>query len=195
MTKSAFRLLPAGIVVTLGVLISACEGSATPGVASIGTTTTTTTAAASTTATGTGSGGSKRADGIKYAKCMREHGVENFPDPGSTGGTNITPSSGIDPNSPRFEAAADACKSLLPKPSPAQFHHAEQQALEFSKCMRAHGVVNFPDPTFSTSGATIKIIGGGSGLKPTSPTFQAAQRACSKYLHLHGATKQAAPAP
>ena len=43
--------------------------------------------------------------------------------------------------------------------------------------MRAHGVSNFPDPS---SGGGIKLVPG-SGLNPQSPSFQSAQKACSKY--------------
>jgi hypothetical protein len=48
---------------------------------------------------------------LKYAQCMRSHGVTNFPDAGE-----ITRNMGIDPNGPSFQAAQSACKSLLPVP-------------------------------------------------------------------------------
>jgi hypothetical protein len=54
---------------------------------------------------------------LKYAQCMRSHGVTNFPDPGSgpSGGFGIkvTPGSGLDPNSPTFQAAQKACQKNL----------------------------------------------------------------------------------
>ena len=51
-----------------------------------------------------------------------------------------------------------------------------------SRCMRSHGVPNFPDPTFQSGpgggvGVGIKI-GNGSGIDPSSPAFQAAQKEC-----------------
>jgi hypothetical protein len=46
-------------------------------------------------------------------------------------------------------------------------------ALQFAKCMRAHGVSGFPDP--SAQGVQIQ------GLDPNAPVFQAAQKACAKY--------------
>lgn len=53
-----------------------------------------------------------------------------------------------------------------------------QDGAKFSACMRAHGVRNFPDP-----GAQGAIqIGPGSGIDPSSHTFQAAQAACRKLL-------------
>lgn len=56
---------------------------------------------------------------------------------------------------------------------------AAKQALQFSACMRSHGVKNFPDPQISGNGISMKI--GGPGLNPNSPAFQSAQKACQKY--------------
>ena len=58
---------------------------------------------------------------LNVAKCMRSHGVPSFPDPnsattiwGSGGGQIFTLPSGIDPSSPQFTSALNACKSLMP---------------------------------------------------------------------------------
>ena len=182
MRKAPVRLLAAATVIAAGLFASACSGGSTPGVASLGTTSTT----AAATAQGTSSS-TKPQSALKFAECMRSHGVKNYPDPNKTGATQISSSSGIDPNSPTFQAANKDCQSLLPKPSAAQKQQLEQNALKFSKCMRSHGVTNFPDPTFKT-GISIKV-GGGPGtnkLNPDSPTFQRAQQACGKYMHLPG---------
>jgi hypothetical protein len=48
---------------------------------------------------------------------------------------------------------------------------------KFASCMRKNGVPNFPDPS---SGGTIAITPS-SGINPTSPAFQKAQKACRKY--------------
>ena len=58
-----------------------------------------------------------QAQALKFAQCMRAHGVPNFPDPGSNGGFNLGPaggSGGLDPNSPQFQKASQACQSLMP---------------------------------------------------------------------------------
>jgi hypothetical protein len=185
MWKSPVRLLAVGMLVSVGALVSACGGPATPGVASLGTTTTTAAPGQGTTA------GTKQQLAVKFAKCMRSHGVKDFPESNSTGAVQISAGSGIDPNSPTFQAATKACRSLIPKPSAAQVRQVEQNALKLSKCMRAHGVTNFPDPQFSTGGGSIKISAGGGGLNPTSPAFQRASEACSKYLHLPKGAKGA----
>jgi hypothetical protein len=48
---------------------------------------------------------------LRFARCMRSHGVPSFPDPTSRG---IALSSAVDPSSPQFQSAQQACKSLLP---------------------------------------------------------------------------------
>lgn len=50
----------------------------------------------------------------KLAVCMREHGIDKFPDPGADGTVNLG-GTGIDPGSAGFKAADQACKDLQPK--------------------------------------------------------------------------------
>lgn len=50
---------------------------------------------------------------LSYARCVRTHGVPNMPDPDSRGHLDIGPGTGVDVNSPKFEAAYQACKSKL----------------------------------------------------------------------------------
>ena len=65
------------------------------------------------------------------------------------------------------------------QPSPQQIAKAQQAALAFSACMRSHGIKDFPDPTFTGGGVTLRLRGGpGSDLDPSSPLFQKAQTAC-----------------
>ncbi len=95
------------------------------------------------------------AQAVAYSQCIRSHGVPNFPDPVQTpsGGYGYR-TAGIDPNSAAFQGALQACKAL---PSPwnstgQQLSPAQQQAwLNWAQCIRAHGVPDFPDPTFSGS--------------------------------------------
>jgi hypothetical protein len=54
---------------------------------------------------------------LKFSKCMRSHGLPTFPDPkASSSGLSIGPAPGIDINSPKFQAAQKACRSLMPFP-------------------------------------------------------------------------------
>jgi hypothetical protein len=186
MKRSRASLLVAGIGVSIALLASACGGPATPGVASLSGNSHNASHDSTSQSSGT-SGTSSRHTRIAYARCMRSHGVKDFPE--GNGPIKISPGSSLDPNSPTFQAAQKACASLLPKPSAAQVQKIKENALKYSKCMRSHGVTNFPDPTVSTAGGGISIRigvqhGGGGGLNPNSPTFQAAQRACQHILNL-----------
>jgi hypothetical protein len=140
---------------------------------------------------------------LAFAKCMRSHGVSNFPDP--TSGElrlqvqktpNSTSVNGVEVNGPVFQSALEACRSYLPNgghPSAAQTAHAKAQALAMSRCMRSHGVPNFPDPQFQASpGGGLGVRIGGPGINPSSPAFQAAQKACGK---IFGGALQTAKAP
>jgi hypothetical protein len=122
---------------------------------------------------------------VKFAKCLREHGI-NVSTP--TGGHQLT-FNGTDPHA--MEAAQNACRRFRPsaateKLSPAERAARQDAALKFARCMRSHGV-NIPDPQLSTGGLAIHLKGkaGGAdsgGPNPSSPTFRAAQNACQGLL-------------
>lgn len=193
---SALALLLGG----LAVAAAGCGGgSKSPGVANLGTdanTTSTSSGAPSgsgpSTSTDSGSGNNVQMmmpggqHGLEFSRCMRSHGVSNFPDPNGQGAIQIGPSSGIDPRSSTFQSAVQACHRLVgggSPPTPAQEAKAKQDALAFSACMRKHGLPDFPDPTFSGGTVQMGIQGKpGSDLNPNSPTFQAAQQACQGHL-------------
>ena len=138
------RLLIAVAVAVSGVLVIAgCGGSSKQ-----------------SSASKTASSGSPA--GLAFSRCMRSHGVSNFPDPNVAGGgfqvqvsgyhTRVVQSDipGINPVSPAFKAAQSACQKLLPGAFPesrAPSAAAMAQARAWAKCMRSHGVSNFPDPT------------------------------------------------
>src|SRR4051794_9194525 len=56
---------------------------------------------------------------VKFSQCMRQHGVKSFPDPDANGGIRIEagPGTGLDPQSPTFKSAQEACKKYQPKTS------------------------------------------------------------------------------
>jgi hypothetical protein len=52
---------------------------------------------------------------LRFARCMREHGVADFPDPDAEGNFRAPPgSSSPGPNSPSFQRALQACQQLDP---------------------------------------------------------------------------------
>jgi hypothetical protein len=118
---------------------------------------------------------------------MRAHGVPNFPDPTAGGGLEITPGSGINPQSPAFQSGQQACRSLLPdKGGPPRMSTSERlAALRFAQCMRTHGQPAFPDPTEKPPQGIARILvlrgmvfAPGPGMDPASPAFGQAASAC-----------------
>ncbi|HXA31033.1 MAG TPA: hypothetical protein VNV87_02150 [Acidimicrobiales bacterium] len=103
--------------------------------------------------------------------------MPNFPDPKPGGGFDIT----NDPNDPQLKAAQQACAQLLPGGGKGmttghKFTQSEvAQLLNYAKCMRAHGIPNFPDPTSNGMGSL-------SGIDPNSPQFGVANQACQSSM-------------
>lgn len=121
---------------------------------------------------------------LKFSVCMRAHGVPNFPDPNSSARVTMN----IDPNSGAFIAAQGASAKYSPgggkQPSPAQQQKMLANALKFSRCMRPHGVPDFPDPTTGPNGGIGFSFSArnGVGPRPSSGVFQRAQRSCQSVL-------------
>jgi hypothetical protein len=59
------------------------------------------------------------ATAVKFARCVRSHGVPGFPDPGSDGRIPDPATVGIDQGSPRFRAANQACGRYRPPYMPS----------------------------------------------------------------------------
>jgi hypothetical protein len=131
-------LLAALALIAMVVLISACGSSAPSG--------------SRTDSSGANNTAATAQKAVKFAECMRNNGVSDFPDPGASGQftiDGIANGSSLDTSTPAFTQAISACKDLEPAGfmgstrSPQQM----QAALEFAQCIRADGVPDFPDPT------------------------------------------------
>jgi hypothetical protein len=89
---------------------------------------------------------------VKFAQCMRENGISQFPDPDASGNLTIDGvlnGSSLDPNSSEWQQAIAACKGLQPPGfTGGGERSADQQeaALKFAQCVRGNGVPDFPDP-------------------------------------------------
>jgi hypothetical protein len=64
-------------------------------------------------ASGSGQSTGQQSQLVKFSQCMRKNGVSNFPDP-QPNGTMLMSGGQIDPNSPQYQQAMQACRSLLP---------------------------------------------------------------------------------
>ncbi len=117
---------------------------------------------------------------------MRSDGVPNFPDLSSSrmliqaSGQTLSVN-GVSVDAPVFLAARAKCEKYIPHvhASPAQAAQQTRKGLQFSRCMRSHGVPNFPDPkvTTGTNGNAVADLRG-AGLNFQSPAFKAAASAC-----------------
>ncbi|MFB9723860.1 hypothetical protein [Planobispora longispora] len=138
-------------------------------------------ATAGSTASSTGPSASPSAsaqeDGVKYAQCMRENGID-MPDP-EPGGERVKIAGKVDKN--KFDKAHKACQKYAPKAmrGPVDDPRARDALLAFARCMRENGI-DMADPDFSGGGGGVKI--GGPELNPDSPEFKKAHKACEKLL-------------
>jgi hypothetical protein len=160
------------IIFSCGLLIAACGSSGKP----------------------TKNAANGYSQALDFSKCMRSHGVSNFPDPsGGGGGIHIAiGGSGIKPQSPAFQSAQTACRHLLPGGGPGSgppSAQAHAQLLQISECMRRHGISSFPDPQSgsppSNPAGYSAIMGRGgyflaipSSIDTNSPAFKQATTAC-----------------
>ncbi|MCU1502902.1 MAG: hypothetical protein JWM12_2256 [Ilumatobacteraceae bacterium] len=100
------------------------------------------------TGAGTGTSGAKNATdqdkAVKFAECMRRHGVPHFPDPDAKGDFVF----GIDVSPAVWQKAVSACKDLQPPGALSSKRRPKQQtaSLRFAQCIRENGVKDFPDP-------------------------------------------------
>jgi hypothetical protein len=187
------RVGPLALAVFAIILVAAaCHSAdqASPGVAAPTSPTTPVTGASSTSGDST-VGGSALAQALKYADCMRSHGIADFPDPNDQGEFAIDadgPSSDLNSTNPTFQGAELACKSLAPSGGTAAQQQQNYDAeLKYAHCMRSHGQ-NLPDPKAPGSGPNSQNNSGGSqsdsngGTNPNSPQFITANKACEHYL-------------
>jgi len=128
---------------------------------------------------------------FQFSACMRNHGVNNFPDPKvttSAGGTSVA--IGINPSisgQPAFKSAQKACQHILGNPrsgpdsSPAQQHARTQALIAFARCLRSHGFPNFPDPssTGDLSQQTIRQ----AGINFSNPALLTVGQNCASVTH------------
>jgi hypothetical protein len=138
--KRTLRPLAVLALVALIGLISAGCGSNAPSE---------TGAASSSGSTGTTSSGADkkltaRDKAVKFAECIRAHGVSDFPDPNEKNqfqyGVSVTPTV--------WKQATTACKDLQPPGTLSGKRTPKQQSasLRFAQCVRDNGVKDFPDP-------------------------------------------------
>ena len=139
MSRTLRPLAVLAVVALISVISTGCGSNAPSG---------TGTASNSATASNSGTGGNTkltaRDKAVKFAECIRAHGVSDFPDPNAKGdfdyGVSVTPAV--------WKQATTACKDLQPPGTLSSKRTPKQQSasLRFAQCIRDNGVKDFPDP-------------------------------------------------
>ncbi len=134
-------------------------------------------AACSGSPSSTGSGGSPNAAGstsspsaVGYSRCMRSHGMPNFPDPTSNGQVPKADPQQLGVSTSQLQAAQTACQHLIPGTGSTAEQQQETQCAmagdcsqavvqqwmsglrTLAQCLRSHGEPNWPDPIITSRG-------------------------------------------
>jgi hypothetical protein len=131
---------------------------------------------------------------------MRANGVSDFPDPGtsssgvisvrSSGSGNTLTVNGVSVDAPAFQSATAKCQKDLPAGhvSAARFAQIRKGALAMARCIRSHGVPNFPDPTVSDGPQGLIVTGNlkAARININAPAFQHAMKTCQPLEGLPG---------
>ena len=125
---------------------------------------------------------------LAFSRCMRSHGVPNFPDPDADGNFPALTQQALGVSKQTTLAADEACKRLLPSSGGGDAGtRGDQQklafALQVARCMRRRGFPTYPDPVTSSpssqgSGTRFE----GTGIDTKSPRFQTTEPACEKQV-------------
>jgi hypothetical protein len=108
-----------------------------------------------------------------------------LPRPDSSNGIRIEATgptlsvNGVPVDAPAFLTARQKCERYMPHAQASQATSAQQtqRGLQFARCMRSHGVPNFPDPKVTTrTGGNQQVYLPGVNLQ--APAAQTAAKAC-----------------
>jgi len=155
-----------------------------------------TTTGVSTSTTG---GSTSSPSAVAYSRCMRAHGLPNFPDPDTKGNYPAVDPQHLGVSSSQYQAAEQACQPLLPTGGSLQQQTNQclwfgecpptllQQLMnierEYARCMRSHGVPNWPDPTINKGRPAFDLSSAGIDPQSTSSSqFQSEDRECRRLM-------------
>jgi hypothetical protein len=157
----------------VALLTAACSGggSRSPAVANV---------ASRTASASSSTSNSAPASALAFSHCMRDHGLTQFPDPDSSGALPKIGPRQLGVSSSRFQAAQSACAYLL-QPSDAQTQQTLDGMRDFARCMRNHGVRNWPDPTLDSDGQAEFDLHG--RINPDEPPATRTSDQCAHLLH------------
>ena len=141
---------------------------------------------------------------VAYSACMRSHDIPNYPDPDANGQLPKGDAQHLGISSSQLQAAQHACRPLLP--SGGSFRRRTQQCLlagdcpqavvqqiltvqrRYARCMRSHGVPNFPDPTIDSQGRPFFDVSktGMTRSSTRSASFTSSDGVCERLVGIDG---------
>ena len=145
MSRTLRPLAALALVALIGLISAGCGSNAPP---ETGTASSSSSSISSSSSSTTSSGADKkltaRDKAVKFAECIRAHGVSDVPDPNAKNqfeyGVSVSPAV--------WQQATTACKDLQPPGTLSGKRTPKQQSasLRFAQCIRDNGVKDFPDP-------------------------------------------------
>lgn len=145
---------------------------------------------------------------LAFAQCMRDNGIEMDDPQFDEGGRGVIVriggpgEPGFDPESEQFQAAQQACGSLLeaarPQLDPAAQAEFLDQQLAMAQCLREHGIEDYPDPVIDSDGRLQRVAGSTAEeltFDPFSEEFRSAREACASELGIEGGPGLGGPPP
>lgn len=141
--------------------------------------------------------GSPSSQLLAFSGCMQAHGVPNFPSPSSGRNSFDVDAQQLGVSDSRYQAAVTACQGLLPTGGSLQqqtdvcvwFGDCPPTVLQrlltverkYARCMRAHGMPDWPDPTVDGGKGRPVFDLSDAGVDPQatdSPQFRSEDREC-----------------
>ena len=180
------------VVAAFSLLAAGCGGAGSPGVASC--------ASSTPSAAGSSATNSHVHALLLAVRCIRQHGIPSFPDPiiassGPAKGQTILDKRGFLAVSTSVgDQVMVACRTAMAqagmqnRSSAGANAHDIQNLLAFARCMRAHGISNFPDP--DSQG---EFNFAGTGINGTSPSQALLATAQTCLPSAHGAVHLPGP--
>jgi hypothetical protein len=138
------KLWPLAALATIALISAGCGSNASSETGTVSSSGTTSTTSTGTTTSSPDKKLTARDKAVKFAECIRAHGVSDFPDPNEKNqfeyGVSVTPAV--------WTKATTACKDLQPPGTLSGKRTPKQQSasLRFAQCVRDNGVKDFPDP-------------------------------------------------
>jgi hypothetical protein len=155
-------------------------------------------------------GSATSSSAVAYSHCMRSHGLPNFPDPPSSGLVPKADPQELGVSSSQLQAAQRACQHLYPTNGGAlgaSLRQCEEtgdcpQAMVqrvvndmrlLARCMRSHGVPNWPDPTVDSEGRPDFNLLHVHGFDPNSQQIDNKMQECGHVMPAGGGIPVIAP--